>query len=498
MSTKAKRRRALETLPNNLYASFRSIITRIRECSNECQAELGIQVLMWIHLANRPLKLQELQHALAVEKDEMEFDPDNIPSRKALLDCCLGLVVVDEETSTARFVHYTLAEYFQKYTMQEFPNGCSSIAETCLTYLNFGELRQHSTNRDILDKNMKKYVFLNYAALFWGTYVKQQNNDGLSTLMKAIVDHESKRPPCAIQVLYYIIEKSWEVEQWVKYPSDRDSWGWHSVATRFSGIHAMAYFGLSEYMGYYCKMGRDMDLNDECDRTPLSWAAEYGQESVVQLLIEQSNVDINSKNKFGRTPLSWAAEKGHSAVVRLLIERGSVDVNTKDNKNERTPLILAADEGHEAVVRLLVGRGDVDTNVKDKYGWTALLFATVKTHEAVVRLLIGRDDTDINHKDRTGQTPLSWAAQNGHEAIVRLLLEREIVDINSRDNSGQTPLSWAALNGHEAVVRLLITRASVDINVKLEAGWTPLMWAVAKGHEAVVQLLIAGAKLFMV
>ena len=104
--TISQRRGALDILPTDLYDSFKGIITRIRQCPN-ASAELGIYVLMWLHFAQRPLKLAELQHALAVKKGHMEFDWDNIPSQKALLDCCLGLVLVDEETLTVRFVHFT-------------------------------------------------------------------------------------------------------------------------------------------------------------------------------------------------------------------------------------------------------------------------------------------------------------------------------------------------------------------------------------------------------
>ena len=172
MPTKYKRRTALQTLPTNLYDSFQGIITRIRECTHAGQAELGMQVLMWLHYAYRPLKLNELQHALAVEKNHTEFNADNIPPLKSLLDCCLGLVVVDDETLTVRFVHYTLEEYFRDNSKVEFPNGCIPIAETCLTYIGFGELKEPCVNLISLRESMHKYVFLGYAALNWGRYVK--------------------------------------------------------------------------------------------------------------------------------------------------------------------------------------------------------------------------------------------------------------------------------------------------------------------------------------
>ena len=84
MPTKSKRRQALEILPTNLYDAFEGIITRIRESRRAGQAELGMRVLMWLHFAHRPLKLVELQHALAVEKSHTEFDADNIPPEKNL------------------------------------------------------------------------------------------------------------------------------------------------------------------------------------------------------------------------------------------------------------------------------------------------------------------------------------------------------------------------------------------------------------------------------
>jgi hypothetical protein len=50
--------------------------------------------------------------------------------------------------------------------------------------------------------------------------------------------------------------------------------------------------------------------------TLLSYAARYGHEAVVKLLLEKG-VDLDSKDISGRTPLSHAARYGHEAVVKL-------------------------------------------------------------------------------------------------------------------------------------------------------------------------------------
>ena len=411
MPTKSQRREALVILPTDLYNSFRGIMTRIQGRPN-ASSELGMRVLMWLHFAYRPLNLVELQHALAVKTGHTEFDSDNIPSQKALLDCCLGLAIVDEETLTVRFVHFTLEEYFRDNFRIEFPNGYSSIAETCLTYLTFGNLRQHCTTLESLNEMIANYPFLHYAALYWGTYVKKQHNNSVTKLARILVEHKSERPPCAIQTLYLEI--------------DQRNRGWFcpkNLAQKFSGIHATAYFGLGDNVVNFCQ--------------------------------------VELKDDTGRTPLSWAAGTGHKAVVRLLVERDGVDINSRDSKHERTPLIWAAFKGDEAVVRLLIERDDVDLNAKDSGGNTALTLAAYNGHEAVVSLLIERDDVEINAKNKRGKTAFILAAYNGHEAIVRLLIERDDIEINAKDNEGMTALIWAVSRGYEAVVQLLIAGAKL-------------------------------------
>jgi ankyrin repeat domain-containing protein 50 len=99
----------------------------------------------------------------------------------------------------------------------------------------------------------------------------------------------------------------------------------------------------------------DADSKDGADsRTPLSWAARYGHEAVVKLLLEKGT-ELETKDNYGRTPLSWAAVNGHEAVLKLLLEKGA-ELETKDNYG-RTPLSWAAVNGHEAVVKLLLEKG---------------------------------------------------------------------------------------------------------------------------------------------
>jgi len=86
------------------------------------RARLGMVALMWISYSERPLKSEELRHALAVEIRSSNFNADSIPSIGIVLDCCQGLVAVDKEASTVRLIHFTLQECLRAHpaNLEEF------------------------------------------------------------------------------------------------------------------------------------------------------------------------------------------------------------------------------------------------------------------------------------------------------------------------------------------------------------------------------------------
>ena len=147
-------------------------------------------------------------------------------------------------------------------------------------------------------------------------------------------------------------------------------------------------------------------------------AAITGHTAIVRnLLMARHDADLNAIDSGVRTPLHWAADYGHEAVVRLLLARGaSIDIGDDAG---RTALHCAAIQGHEAVVRLLLERG-ASVDIGDKRGQTALHNAANRGREAVARLLVERG-ADINVKDVPGNTALDTAYAMGQETMVQLL-----------------------------------------------------------------------------
>ena len=94
--------------------AYSTTLGRIKGQGRE-KARLGMAALLWISHAERPLKANELCHALAIEIGSPNVSVDNVPSIGILLTCCQGLIVVEKEASTVRLIHFTLQEYLRAH-----------------------------------------------------------------------------------------------------------------------------------------------------------------------------------------------------------------------------------------------------------------------------------------------------------------------------------------------------------------------------------------------
>ena len=132
---------------------------------DESDVQLARKILTWLTYSLRPLRVTELQHALALEPEDTFLDEDALPDEGLLISLCAGLVAIDKESDIIRLVHHTTQEYFERSRMDLFPDGHREIAHTCLTYLS---LEKFATPFDkgsaAWDKHLEDDAFLGYAA----------------------------------------------------------------------------------------------------------------------------------------------------------------------------------------------------------------------------------------------------------------------------------------------------------------------------------------------
>src|SRR5437868_528876 len=88
-----QRRRKLEgmTKGNGLSDAYTATLTRLKAQRGN-KSILGMKVLMWVMYSERPLRAEELCHALGVEVGSADLDIENIPAVETLVASSLGLV----------------------------------------------------------------------------------------------------------------------------------------------------------------------------------------------------------------------------------------------------------------------------------------------------------------------------------------------------------------------------------------------------------------------
>ena len=226
------------------------------------------------------------------------------------------------------------------------------------------------------------------------------------------------------------------------------------------------------------------DTRDSDGWPALHFAAQAGNTSCVELLLE-SLADLEMRaTEDGSTALHCAASNGHVRVLELLLHCGA----EKDCAltNGCTPLHCASSNGHLNVVRLLL-RANAEKNSVRPDGATPLHFAAKCGHLEVVQVLLD-SGVEKNRAMTDGATPLQIAAHAGHLEVVQLLLDSG-AEINSAMIEGATPLHGAALAGHLEVVQLLLD-SGADRKSATTEGITPLYFAATFGHLEVVERLL--------
>nr|XP_053654656.1 poly [ADP-ribose] polymerase tankyrase-2-like [Cherax quadricarinatus] len=246
--------------------------------------------------------------------------------------------------------------------------------------------------------------------------------------------------------------------------------------------------------------------------TPLHHAAIHSNSKCLQVLLKYAapgTLDTEDHKK--RTPLLWAAAYGSEENVRLLIKHGAN--NLMPDQEGKTPLHWAAmskAEGAKYCVRTLIAAAPSSINWQDFDGITALHLAVAEAREDTVDGILGVQRCNVDLTDNHFRTALHWACSRGLTTIVGKLLERG-AHLGAVDVYGATPLHYAAQLNHADTVELVrrlmffvlfimylmkcllkyckLLYISIQMSTSLQ-GQSPLHWAAQQGHLGAVNTLL--------
>ena len=488
-------RDALARLPPQLADTYGEMMKRIND-QDEQKAEIAFKTIAWIAFAKRPLKVKEIQHALAVRPGDKSFDSSGITDEDLIIQCCGGFVG-RQQNQTLGFVHYTTHKHiiaWSKYRDED-------IAQTCLTYLSFEILGQDDLMcpSHKIDLRSDGHALLDYASKHWGHHARGDPEIKLKELALRFCRLRQN----ALTSIGLILLERYPEKNLPYYPILSTLLrGYSPIIQRFYGLWITAHFGLRSLVSALLESTtfniRNFDTTkgsldlDNYEDYPLFEAAKAGFYDVVTLLIERGAdldagnrpelriIDLAMKEKkddllilclkrFDETskvyPLPFVVKYGNIDDVKLLLKHES-DTEARD-VNGCTALLLAAKSAQLDVISLLLGHG-ADIEASDVDGRTALLHAAGLAQPDVLSLLLGHG-ADIEASDVYGRTALLYAAGLAQPDVLSLLLGHG-ADASAADLSKITGLH---LSSSGTNTRMLIGKGA-DVSARTYSGTTPL------------------------
>lgn len=529
-------RETLEALPGEIANTYSETMIRINKQKPK-QVERAHQVLCWLTHARRPLEVRELQQALAIRPTDTMFVHGGEVSINTLLSYCMGLVIVDKQTSErlsdtgtgeveyasvdiVRYVHYTAQEFFNDLRCRTFPEGHRLVAQTCLNALllsNFNiECCSQATGRgeigaedfESLFRLVNAFPIIRYASQHWGDHVRL----ALEADVTSLIRDDVRRLLCS--------RSNFIFSTWIKHAHESESYrSFRDRHPELSALHVTAGFGITSMLEDALEMLHEVnvDVRDSNGRTPLHWACKNGHYSTMSTLLELG-ADTTAVCRDENSPLHFALESDNQKLIMELLD-GSGDVESErvlktaiyrghhavlkvllaklQSEQLGYGLVEAAVGGEESTVRLIIEALDPLSDSRDHFSMALLsltrtywnLFSKASFSMMDLLLESGADPNFDDHTSGWGpSTPLSCAAIS-LDAVIYLIEQGALV--NFRDHRGRTALHSPYANRETAT--LLIARGA-DVNNRDLVGSTPLHAAVAHNPEILNLLLEHHAK----
>lgn len=343
--------RGLPTGLNELYDAILLKIAADNEDTDACN--LIRQVLTWVVLASRPLSLDELRIALAVRRDTSSLAQNEISNTMKAIDTICGAFVeivpvpapLEEEPANAvRLIHQFVKDYLldprlaSKDKISKFridPSiGHVELSEQCLTYLLYDDFAGNQTQPGLhgptptdedeeedlysISREMReKSPFIGYASLNWTYHVRQ-----LSSPEGGSGEH-IVRLACKFLRSSAHFQTSLRVSAHRRYASRRY---WHGQPA----LHFAASNGLYHVVQELLKDPEiDVNTQDSLGESVLAavsiTAGQHLNDTIriVELLIGQGARPSRCACH-GRSPLHWAiTSDGSLELCKVFLENGA-------------------------------------------------------------------------------------------------------------------------------------------------------------------------------
>ncbi|KIX00054.1 uncharacterized protein Z518_10981 [Rhinocladiella mackenziei CBS 650.93] len=345
-------RKALLNVPKNLRSAHQATLDRILS-GPAAKRDLALKTLAWVLRTKRPLTLTELLHALALEPDDVEVDPENLTTPKTVIGACLGYIEHRESNDLVQFTHATVEEYLDYYRTDIFQRYDLEIARSCVNYLAQPAFaREPCRTLDAMVTLLTDYPLLGYAASHWGAHAAKYQKDLTVEISKLLQSQNSVSN--VAQVFHYLRRTKGQLVKAA----------FAELPQAFGKMHLLALWGLKDITALESPSDNEITAPDSLGRTPLHWAAARGHHAMLDFLVSRG-AHIESRDLRRWTPLFWAIFWSPLDALRYLVDQGA-NIQAKD-MDGNTPLHIAVSRANPEICDVLLRR-NADWSVKSFRG----------------------------------------------------------------------------------------------------------------------------------
>ena len=215
------------------------------------------------------------------------------------------------------------------------------------------------------------------------------------------------------------------------------------------------------------KRGAPYNLPDKSKNYPMHYAAAYGQQDILEILME-AGADPNVMNSWNINPITVGVLKGHLGWVKKVLSYPAVNVNCKDD-NGKTLLmnsLASLSEDTQPFIQILLEDKGADSNLQDLEGHTVL------HHQSKIDInsLVSNEQVQ-SQKEQGQEDPYKIEYEKCKALYLQTLklIRANGGDINKQSHSGESMLLLCLRNNNKVCLEWQLKDDELDLTLKTKS-----------------------------